>query len=170
MPEYPDVTVYIESLEQRIVAQILENIRLASPFLLRTVDSPIAEVKGKRVVGLRRIGKRIVIEVEEELFLVIHLMIAGRFRWNAKKGAAVPGKIGLAAFDFESGTLLLTEAGTKKRASLHLVRGEEALKEHDRGGLEIFECTLEEFSRALTAENHTLKRSLTDPVLFSGIG
>jgi formamidopyrimidine-DNA glycosylase len=170
MPEYPDVTVYLESLEKRIVDQILENLRLASPFLLRTVEPPVSEIKGKRVLGLRRIGKRIVIELEEELFLVIHLMIAGRFRWNAKKAAPVPGRIGLAAFDFSSGTLLLTEAGTKKRASLHLARGEAALAVHDRGGIELFECTLEQFSEALTRENHTLKRSLTDPFLFSGIG
>jgi formamidopyrimidine-DNA glycosylase len=170
MPEYPDVTVYIESLEKRILDQNLENVRLASPFLLRSVDPPIASVKGKKVVSLRRIGKRIVIGLEEDLFLVIHLMIAGRLRWNAKKAAPVPGKIGLAAFDFANGTLLFTEAGTKKRASLHVVRGEAALAEHDRGGLEIFECTLAQFSAALTEENHTLKRSLTDPTLFSGIG
>jgi formamidopyrimidine-DNA glycosylase len=170
MPEYPDVTVYVESLEKRILDQNLENVRLASPFLLRSVDPPIASVKGKKVVSLRRIGKRIVIGLEEDLFLVIHLMIAGRLRWNAKKAAPVPGKIGLAAFDFANGTLLFTEAGTKKRASLHVVGGESALAEHDRGGLEIFECTLEQFSAALTAENHTLKRSLTDPTLFSGIG
>jgi formamidopyrimidine-DNA glycosylase len=170
MPEYPDVTVYIESLEKRILDQILENIRLASPFLLRTVEPPIASARGRKVVGLRRIGKRIVIELEEELFLVIHLMIAGRFRFSPKKEAPIPGRIGLAAFDFSSGTLLLTEAGTKKRASLHLAQGEEALAAHDRGGLELFECTLEQFAEALTRENHTLKRSLTDPVLFSGIG
>ncbi len=170
MPEYPDVTVYIESLEKRIIDEILENVRLASPFLLRSVDPPISAVKGKKVTALRRIGKRIVIAFEEELFLVIHLMIAGRLRWNEKKAAPVPGRIGLAAFDFSSGTLLFTEAGTKKRASLHVVRGESALEEHDRGGLELFECSLEEFAKALTEENHTLKRSLTDPTLFSGIG
>jgi formamidopyrimidine-DNA glycosylase len=170
MPEYPDVTVYVESLEKRIVDQILENVRLASPFLLRSVDPPITAVKGKKVLGLRRIGKRIVIALEEELFLVIHLMIAGRLRWNAKKAAPVPGRIGLCAFDFSSGTLLFTEAGTKKRASLHVVRGEDALQAHDRGGVELFECTLEQFAEALTRENHTLKRSLTDPTLFSGIG
>src|SRR5688572_22320102 len=132
MPEYPDVTVYLESLEKRTLDQILENVRLASPFLLRSVDPPISAVKGKKVVGFRRIGKRIVIALQEELFLVIHLMIAGRLRWNAKKAAPVPGRIGLAAFDFASGTLLFTEAGTKKRASLHVVRGEAALADHDR--------------------------------------
>ncbi len=169
MPELPDVVVYIEALERRIVGQTLQRIRLASPFLLRSVEPPIAEAFRKRILGLRRRGKRIVIDLEDDLHLVIHLMIAGRFHWKPP-GAAVARKLGLAAFDFPTGTLLLTEAGTKKRASLHLVRGEEALKEHERGGLEVLEADLASFRDALTRENHTLKRSLTDPRLFSGIG
>jgi formamidopyrimidine-DNA glycosylase len=169
MPELPDVVVYIEALERRIVGQTLQRIRLASPFLLRSVEPPITEAFRKPVLGLRRLGKRIVIDLEGDLHLVIHLMIAGRFHWK-QPGAAVARKLGLAAFDFPTGTLLLTEAGTKKRASLHLVRGEEALKEHERGGLEVLEANLASFREALTRENHTLKRSLTDPRLFSGIG
>ncbi len=170
MPEYPDVTVYIERLEDRIHGAVLENVRLASPFLLRSVEPPITAAKGKKVTGLRRLGKRIVIELEDDLFLVIHLMIAGRLRWSPAAVAPVPGRIGLAAFDFSTGTLLFTEAGTKKRASLHVAKGEAALAVHDRGGLELFVCTEAEFKEALTRENHTLKRSLTDPRLFSGIG
>jgi formamidopyrimidine-DNA glycosylase len=169
MPELPDVVVYIEALERRIVGQTLQRIRLASPFLLRSVEPPITEAFRKPVLGLRRLGKRIVIDLEGDLHLVIHLMIAGRFHWK-QPGAAVARKLGLAAFDFPTGTLLLTEAGTKKRASLHLVRGEEALKEHERGGLEVLEANLASFREALTRENHTFKRSLTDPRLFSGIG
>jgi formamidopyrimidine-DNA glycosylase len=169
MPELPDVTVYIEALERRILGDELVRIRLASPFLLRTVTPAPDELAGKHVVALRRIGKRIVIELEGELFIVIHLMIAGRFKW-LPAGAKVPGKLGLAAFDFTRGTLLLTEAGSKRRASLHLVRGEENLGQFDPGGMEIFDATLEQFSAALTNERHTLKRSLTDPHLFSGIG
>jgi formamidopyrimidine-DNA glycosylase len=169
MPELPDVVVYIEALERRIVGQTLQRIRLGSPFLLRSVEPPIAEAFGKRVVGLRRFGKRIVIDLEGDLHLVIHLMIAGRFHWKLP-GAPVARKLGLAAFDFPAGTLLLTEAGTKKRASLHLVRGEAALREHGRGGLEVLDSDLAAFREALTRENHTLKRALTDPRLFSGIG
>jgi formamidopyrimidine-DNA glycosylase len=169
MPELPDVTVYIEALERRILGDELVRIRLASPFLLRTVTPAPDELAGKHVVALRRIGKRIVIELEGELFIVIHLMIAGRFKW-LPAGAKVPGKLGLAAFDFTRGTLLLTEAGSKRRASLHLVRGEENLEQFDPGGMEIFDVTLEQFAAALTNERHTLKRSLTDPHLFSGIG
>ena len=169
MPELPDITVYIEALEARVVGQSLERIRIAKPFLLRSVDPPISSANGKKVVGLRRIGKRIGIELEEDLFLVIHLMIAGRLRW-VPAGAKVPGKLGLAAFDFPNGTLILTEAGSKRRASLWLVRGEAALEQFDRGGLEVLDATLADFKDRLTRENHTLKRSLTDPRLFSGIG
>jgi formamidopyrimidine-DNA glycosylase len=169
MPELPDVVVYIEALERCIGGQTLQRIRLASPFLLRSVDPPIAEAFRKRVLGLRRRGKRIVIDLEDDLHLVIHLMVAGRFHWKPP-GAAVARKLGLAAFDFPTGTLLLTEAGTKKRASLHLVRCEENLKEHERGGLEVLDSDLVAFRESLTRENHTLKRSLTDPRLFSGIG
>jgi formamidopyrimidine-DNA glycosylase len=169
MPELPDITVYIEALESRVVGQILERTRIAKPFLLRSFDPPISEASGKRVTGLRRMGKRIVLELEGDLFLVIHLMIAGRLRWVAE-GAKVPGKIGLAAFDFSNGTLILTEAGSKRRASLWLVRGEAGLEQFARGGLEVLDASLEEFTQRLTVENHTLKRSLTDPRLFSGIG
>ena len=169
MPEYPDVTVYIECLERRVLDQLLLDLRLKSSFLLRSVEPPIAAAKNKRVLGLRRIGKRIVFELEEDLFLVLHLMVAGRLRWR-DPGAKIPGRIGLAAFDFSTGTALLTEASSKKRASLHLVRGEAALKAHDRGGIDIFTASLVDFSKALTRRNHTLKRALTDPTLFSGIG
>ena len=169
MPELPDITVYIEALESRIVDQTLERTRIPKPFLLRSVDPPISAAQGKRVVGLRRMGKRIVVELENDIFLVIHLMIAGRLRW-VPAGGKVPGKIGLAAFDFTNGTLILTEAGSKRRASLWLVRGEESLVQFERGGLEVLDCSLAEFTERLTRENHTLKRSLTDPRLFSGIG
>ena len=169
MPELPDITVYIEALEARIVGQALERIRIAKPFLLRSVDPPISAANGKRVLGVRRMGKRIVLELEDDLFLVIHLMIAGRLRWVAS-GAKVPGKLGLAAFDFPAGTLILTEAGSKRRASLWLVRGEASLEQFERGGLEVLDATMENFKERLTRENHTLKRSLTDPRLFSGIG
>jgi len=169
MPELPDITIYIEALESRLLNQPLEKIRLASPFLLRTFEPPIGSAEGKKIVGFQRIGKRIVIELEDELFLVFHLMITGRFHWK-KRGIAVPRKYGHAAFDFSMATLLLTEMGTKKRASLHLVRGREHLQEHDPGGLEIFAADLASFRAALTLENHTLKRTLTDPHLFSGIG
>jgi formamidopyrimidine-DNA glycosylase len=175
MPELPDITIYIEALETRTVGSTLERIRLASPFLLRSVDPPVGEVEGKRVVGLRRLGKRIVFALEAELFLVLHLMIAGRLHWkDASPGnearPKVPGKRGLAAFDFTSGTLTLTEAGSQKRASLHLVRGERGLMSLDRGGLEVLDADLEAFHEALVFENHTVKRALTDPWLFSGIG
>ena len=169
MPELPDVTVYIEALDLRIRGAALERVRLASPFVLRSFDPPITDAHGRIVAGLRRIGKRIVIALEGELFLVIHLMIAGRLHWKAA-GAKVPGKVGLAAFDFSTGTLTLTEAGTKKRAAIHLVQGEGALTELDAGGLEPLACTAEELSAALTRENHTLKRALTDPHILSGIG
>jgi formamidopyrimidine-DNA glycosylase len=169
MPELPDVTVYVEALQKRLVGQSLTKMRLANPFVLRSVDPSPSEAAGRRVTDIRRLGKRIVFELESELFIVIHLMIAGRFKWlpvNAK----IPGKLGLAAFDFPNGTLLLTEAGSKRRASIHIVRGAAGLEEHDRGGLEPLAMTLDEFSDALTRERHMLKRSLTDPHLFSGIG
>ncbi len=170
MPELPDVTLYLEALSQRIVGDELVRIRLASPFLLRTVTPSPADLTGKHVAGLGRIGKRIVIELEDEIFIVIHLMIAGRFKWLAP-GAKIPGgKAGLAAFDFTRGTLVLTEQGAKRRASLHLVRGEKELAAFDPGGIEIFDSTLEQFRDALRRERHTLKRTLTDPHVFSGIG
>jgi len=169
VPELPDVTVYLECLAPRVLGQTIERIRLSSPFVLRSVDPPIRDAEGKRVTGLRRVGKRIVLELEGELFLVIHLMIAGRLRWR-DRGAKVPGKLGLAAFDFPTGTLLLTEASTKKRASIHLVRGEPALMAHDPGGLEVLDADAASFRAALSRENRTLKRALTDPRLVSGIG
>ncbi|HEX9844050.1 MAG TPA: DNA-formamidopyrimidine glycosylase family protein [bacterium] len=169
MPELPDVTLYIEALEPRVRGQPLQRIRIANPFLLRSVSPSPREVEGARVVGLRRMGKRIVLALEGERFLVLHLMIAGRLRWR-EPGAKVPGRSGLAAFDFPTGSLLLTEAGSKRRASLHLVAGEAALAEHDPGGLEVLDADLAAFARALREENHTVKRALTDPRLFSGIG
>jgi formamidopyrimidine-DNA glycosylase len=169
MPELPDVTVYIEALEARIAGATLERVRLASPFLLRSVDPPIGEATNRRVVGLRRLGKRIVIGLEGDIFLMLHLMIAGRLHWKTA-GAKPPGKIGLAAFDFSTGTLVLTEAGTKRRAALYLVRGEAGLGEHDPGGLEVLDTNVEAFRAALARENHTLKRALTDPGILSGIG
>lgn len=169
MPEYPDVTVYIEALSERVLNQPIQKIRLGSPFVLRSFEPPIRAAEGKRVLGLRRLGKRIVFELEANLFLIVHLMIAGRFHWKPK-GAKIARKYGQAAFDFPQGTLLVTEAGTKKRASIYLVRGEAAVNEHDPGGLEVLDASLEEFSAALRRENHTLKRVLTDPHVFSGIG
>ncbi len=169
MPEFPDVTVYIEALTERVLNQPIQKIRIGSPFVLRSFEPPLSAAEGKKVLALRRVGKRIVFELEDDLFLIVHLMIAGRFHWKPK-GAKIARKYGQAAFDFPHGTLLLTEAGTKKRASIHLVRGEAALREHDPGGLEVLDATLAQFREALTSENHTLKRSLTDPHLFSGIG
>jgi formamidopyrimidine-DNA glycosylase len=169
MPELPDVEVYLEALERRILGQALTGIRIANPFVLRTVDPRPAELAGRTAVGLRRVGKRIAMELEGGLFIVVHLMVAGRFRWLAA-GAKVPGKIGLAAFDFANGTLALTETGTKRRASIHLLRGEDAVRAQDRGGVEVLQAPLEQFREALVRERHTLKRSLTDPRLFSGIG
>ena len=169
MPELPDIVVYLERLRPRVQGQKLERVRLANPFLLRSVEPPLSESYGRTVVDLRRLGKRIVFAIEPDLFLVLHLMIAGRLHWKPK-GAKPPGKIGLAAFDFPTGTLTLTEAGTKRRASLHLVRGEAELAQHSRGGLEVLDATKEQFRAALERENHTLKRALTDPRLFSGIG
>jgi formamidopyrimidine-DNA glycosylase len=169
MPELPSVTVYVERLRAFIRGRPLRAIRLVSPFLLRTHSPPLTTAHGRQVTGVQRIGKRIVIGLEGELSLVIHLMIAGRLRWN-KPAAAVPGRNGLAAFDFDHGTLVFTEASKKKRASLHLVQGAAALAEFDRGGLEVLTATREEFAAALTRENHTLKRALTDPHILSGIG
>jgi formamidopyrimidine-DNA glycosylase len=171
MPELPDVAAYLAALEPRIVGRQLTGIRIASPFLLRSVDPPLREAFGKPVVGLRRVGKRIVIELPDRLFIVIHLMIAGRLHWKDAPAARIPGgKRGLAAFDFPTGTLLFTEEGTKKRAAVHLVRGEAALAAHDAGGIEPLEADVTAFREALTRENHTVKRALTDPRLFSGIG
>ena len=169
MPELPDVVVYLEALAPRVVGTTLERVRLASPFVLRSVDPPITHACGTTVQGLRRLGKRIVLVLGGDLFLVIHLMIAGRLRWK-DRGAKVPGKVGLAAFDFTRGTLVLAEASTKKRASVHLVRGEPSLASFDPGGLEVLDATLDAFRGALARERHTIKRSLTDPHLFSGIG
>jgi len=169
MPELPDVVVYLERLEALVGGQRLLRLRLASPWVLRTFDPPVSEVEGRRVIGFRRIGKRLVLALEGDLFVVIHLMVAGRLRMR-EPGAAIPKRRGLAAFDFESATFLLTEEGTKKRASIHVVRGEDALAEHDRGGVEPFAATIVEFAEGLRRERHTLKRSLTDARLFSGIG
>src|SRR5262245_16228 len=169
MPELPDVVVYLEALGERILGRRLEAIRIRSPFVLRTVEPPLRAAERRALVALGRIGKRIALGLEGDLHLVIHLMIAGRLHWKAP-GAKIPGRLGLAAFDFETGTLLLTEAGSKKRASLHLVAGEEGLAAFARGGIEVLECDLSAFRAALSRESHTLKRALTDPRLFSGIG
>ena len=169
MPELPDVTVYVECIVAKCLGHKVERVRIASPFVVRSVDPPIYEIEGKTVRDAKRIGKRVAIGLDEDLWIVIHLMIAGRFRW-LKTGAKIPGRLGLAAFDFDNGSLLLTEAGTQRRASITLVRGEEALAEIHRGGVEPLEIDEETFAQQLTRENHTLKRSFTDPRLFSGIG
>src|SRR5271170_7281342 len=169
MPELPDIVVYIEALEKRILGQTLEHIRLASPFLLPTAAPPLRSAEGKRVLELRRIGKRIAIGLEEDLWLILHLMIAGRLHWR-ERGVKVSRPRGLAAFDFPNGSLLLTEAGSKKRASLHLVLGDAGLESLNPGGLEVLDTDLEHFAAALQSSNHTLKRALTDPRTFSGIG
>ena len=169
MPELPEISLYLAALEPRVVGETLERVRILSPSLLRTVDPPLSAALGKRVTGLRRIGKRIVFELEDDLFLVLHLMIAGRLRWKAK-GAPVPRKGAHGALDFGSGTLLITEASSHKRASLHVVRGEAALSRLDPGGTDPLEADLDGFRAALRTESHTLKRALTDPRLFSGIG
>lgn len=169
MPELPDLTVYLDFLQNTIVGQTLERVRVASPFVLRTADPPLKALENKRVLGLRRMGKRLIFELEDDLYLVIHLMIAGRFRWK-EHGAPITGKIGLAAFDFSNGTLLLTEASQKKRAALYVVRGEGTLADFDRGGLEPLEADVDQFRSRLLAGNHTVKRALTDPDLFAGIG
>ncbi|HKW57952.1 MAG TPA: DNA-formamidopyrimidine glycosylase family protein [Candidatus Acidoferrum sp.] len=169
MPEFPDITVYLEALQPRILGQTLESVRVVSPFLLRTAVPPLGEASGKKVVRLRRLGKRICIGLEDELWLVVHLMIAGRLHWKGR-GVRVSPPRGLAAFDFANGSLLWTEAGSQKRASLHFVSGEGGLRALDPGGLEIFDANLEQFAAMLLSANHTLKRALTDPRLFSGIG
>jgi formamidopyrimidine-DNA glycosylase len=169
VPELPDIEVYVDHLNRRIRSQSLLGVRLASPFLLRSFDPPLRDCAGRVVGGVRRMGKRIVVDLDGDLHLVLHLMIAGRLRWRPP-AAKLPGKIGLAAFDFETGALVLTEASPKKRASLHVVRGEEGVHALDRGGLEPLSASIEEFASALRRENHTLKRALTDPRLFSGIG
>ena len=169
MPELPDIVVYLDALTPRIVGRPLERARVTSPLLLRTADPPLSAAVGKTVTGLRRLGKRIVWEMEEQLFLVFHLMIAGRFKWR-KRGAKPPGRIGLATFDFPNGTLLLTEASKKHRASLHVVRGASGLAAHNPGGLDVLTAELPAFRAALQSESHTLKRALTDPRLFDGIG
>jgi len=169
MPELPDILLYLHALEPRILGRRVTGVRLATPFLLRSVHPPLSAVEGKTIVGLRRLGKRIVVETNDELFLVFHLMIAGRFRWKPA-GANIPGKVGLLALDFEHGSLILIEAGSKRRASLHVVQGVDALAQHDPGGLEVMTADLATFAEALRRDNHTLKRALTDPHLFSGIG
>jgi formamidopyrimidine-DNA glycosylase len=169
MPELPDIVVYIEALAQRVLERRLERVRIANPFVLRTVTPPLQAIEGLRVTGFRRLGKRIAFAFEQDLFLVIHLMIAGRLHW-AERGAPIKKKLGLAALDFENGTLLLTEAGSTRRASLHVVSGDAGLAALHRGGLEVLHATPEAFRDALTRENHTVKRALTDPRLFSGIG
>jgi formamidopyrimidine-DNA glycosylase len=169
LPELPDITAYLTALESRIVGQPLEKVRLGSPFLLRTADPPLADVYGKVVRKLRRVGKRIAIGLEGDLWVVLHLMIAGRLHWRPV-GAKLAGRKSLAAFDFPNGSLVLTEAGTKHRASLHVVKGEEALEAMDAGGIDVFAADLDAFRAVLTSENRTLKRALTDPRLLSGIG
>ena len=169
MPELPDITLYLEHLASRILGKPIEAVEIANPFVLRSVTPPIASVVGQKVVDLRRMGKRVVIGVEGGLFIVIHLMIAGRLRWRPP-GKRLPGKLALAAFSFSNGTLFLTEAGSTRRASIYVVSGEDALTQFDRGGLEVLDTNLAAFSERLRSENHTLKRSLTDPRLFSGIG
>jgi formamidopyrimidine-DNA glycosylase len=169
MPELPDIVVYIEALEKRILGKRLDHVRIASPFLLRTATPPVHEAESKTVVQLRRLGKRICIGMENDIWLVLHLMIAGRLHWR-KLGVKVSPPRGLAGFDFTNGTLLWTEAGSKKRVSLHVVAGEDGLAALDPGGLEVLEADLKHFASVLTSANHTLKRALTDPRLFSGIG
>jgi len=169
VPELPDVTVYVEALRSRIEGQVLRDLKISSPFVLRSVEPPISAAAGRTITGIERLGKRIVIGLEGDLWMVIHLMIAGRFRWLAPDKKP-PGKLGLAGFIFDTGALWLTEAGTKRRASLHLVAGRASLAQFERGGLEPLEMTRDQFEARLKSENHTLKRSLTDPRLFSGIG
>ena len=169
MPELPDISAYIAALEARVLGQRLEHVRLGSVFLLRTAEPPLSAAEGRRVAALRRVGKRIAIGVEENIWLVLHLMIAGRLHWK-DAGAKPPGRSALVAFEFTSGTLTLTEAGSKHRASLHVVRGEDGLAAMDPGGIEIFSSDLDGFRRALTLENHTLKRALTDPRTVGGVG
>ena len=169
MPELPDLTVYLEAIERRVLGDALERVTVVSPFVVRSVDPPVSVLAGARVTGFRRIGKRIVLAFEGDRFLVVHLMVAGRFQWHAVR-PKVNRRLMLALFDFPRGTLVLTEAGTKKRASIHVVHGEAGLAQFNRGGIEVFEITEAEFAARLRSENHTIKRTLTDPRLFSGIG
>jgi formamidopyrimidine-DNA glycosylase len=169
MPELPDITVYVEALAKRVEGATLESVRVQGPALLRSVDPPLAAAAGRRVAGVRRLGKRVVLELEGELFLILHLMIAGRLRWSDAGSPAGRGRA-LARFGFSTGTLALTEAGTRKRASLHLAQGEAALAQHDPGGLEVLEASASQFRERLDGASHTLKRALTDPRIFSGIG
>jgi len=169
MPELPDILLYLHALRPRVVGHRVIRTRLASPFLLRSIDPPLMAVEGRVILDVHRLGKRVVFEAERDLFLVFHLMIAGRFRWKPA-GTKIPGKLGQLALDFEHGTLLLTEAGTKRQASLHVVEGRETLARHNPGGLEVMDASLDAFREALGTENHTLKRALTDPRFFSGIG
>jgi formamidopyrimidine-DNA glycosylase len=170
VPELPDVIVYLEALAPRVLGQPLERFRLGNPFVVRTIEPAPAAFEGRRVASLRRMGKRLVFEFDGDLFLVLHLMIAGRLRWRDEPHASMPRKVGLAAFDFPNGTLLLSEQGSKRQASIHLVRGAGGLAEFERGGLEVLDATRPDFAERLTRENHTLKRALTDPTIFSGIG
>ena len=170
MPELPDIVVYIEALEKRVCGSVLERVRMASPFLLRTAVPSLSSVEGKKIVKLRRLGKRICFGLEGDLWLVLHLMIAGRLHWYDERGKTAKGRIGLAVFEFSNGSLVLTEAGTQKRASLHVVQGEAGLEDLNPGGLELFDATTKQFAEAIRAKNHTLKRALTDPRILSGIG
>jgi formamidopyrimidine-DNA glycosylase len=169
MPEYPDLTVYLEALEARALHRVLLDVRLGSPFILRTAEPPLSVAKGRKLVGLSRLGKRLIFALEGDLYFVLHLMIAGRLYWKPPK-VKLPARAGLVAFDFETGSLLLTEVSTKKRASLHLVKGQDALKQFDRGGLEVSTAHVDAFAERLRSESHTLKRALADPTLFAGIG
>jgi formamidopyrimidine-DNA glycosylase len=169
MPELPDITLYLHALTPRVLDQALERLRIGNPFIVRTIEPPVSAIEGRRVVELRRIGKRIVFAMEGDLFVVLHLMIAGRLRWRGR-GAAIPGKVGLAAFDFPTGTAILTEQGAKRQASIHLVGGAANLASLDPGGLEVLDSSVPAFAERLTRANHTLKRALTDPHIFSGIG
>jgi formamidopyrimidine-DNA glycosylase len=169
LPELPDIELYLNALSRRVLHQPLERVRIGNPFIVRTIDPPVRAVEGRRVIGLRRLGKRIVFAMEADLFVVLHLMIAGRLRWR-ERGAAIPGKVGLAAFDFPTGTAILTEQGARRQASVHIVAGGDELASLDPGGLEVLESSVPEFAQRLTGENHTLKRALTDPHILSGIG
>ncbi|MGB2718105.1 MAG: DNA-formamidopyrimidine glycosylase family protein [Vicinamibacterales bacterium] len=169
MPELPDVELYLHALQPRIVNCYLDRVRLGNPFIVRTIEPPVSALEGRKIEDLQRLGKRLVVHFTDDLFMVIHLMIAGRLRWR-ERGATIPAKVGLAAFDFEEGTLLLTEAGARRQASIHIVHGADDLHAHDPGGIEVLEADVQTFARHLARENHTLKRALTDPRIFSGIG
>lgn len=169
MPELPDVELYLHALQPRIVNRYLDRVRLGNPFIVRTIEPPVSALEGRKIEDLQRLGKRLVVHFTDDLFMVIHLMIAGRLRWR-ERGATIPAKLGLAAFDFEEGTLLLTEAGARRQASIHVVHGADDLHAHDPGGIEVLEADVQTFARHLARENHTLKRALTDPRIFSGIG